>query len=137
MHVPNTSTPSIIIFANAMTMAIYTCPMCQPKTTLQIFSRSLSPLPLFSISALISGYVTCLNASHSRRRLRCHYIVLAGLFQAIVFLSLPLIPPFFPNHSTHSHLIRIHFIPYCYTYRTPDPQDEEEYWSYILMPDTV
>src|SRR5882762_8007909 len=106
MHVPNTSTPSIIIFANAMTMAIYTCPMCQPKTTLQIFSRSLSPLPLFSISALISGYVTCLNASHSRRRLHCHYIVLAGLFRMSRLSLITSYPSFshsFDSFASHSH----------------------------------
>jgi len=66
-----------------MTMAIYMCYVLPKDNIADIFMKPL-PLPLFSISALISGYVTCLTLPIQGGRLYCHYVVLAGLFKRVL-----------------------------------------------------
>ena len=67
MPMPSTSIPNGTIFMNVTKTVIYMYHMCQPKKTLPISSRRLSPLlPSYTFTHIL-GSATCLSILHSRR----------------------------------------------------------------------
>src|ERR1700683_352181 len=116
MHVPNTSIPNAITFANASMTPIFISPTSTPLTTSPTSLQNLSLCLLFSDCVCSSDFATSLRIFHSRRSYCAHLFLVLSLF--LIHLVLHFSSHSFSSHSPFFisfHLIRTNYI-LCYLY---------------------
>jgi len=96
MHVPNTSIPDAITFANASMTPIFISPMSTPLTTSPTSLQNLSLRLLFSDCVHSSDFATSLRIFHLRRSYCAHLFLVSSLFLIHLILH-------FSSHSYSSH----------------------------------
>ena len=123
-HVPNTSIPDVITFANALMTPIFISPTSTPLTTSPTSLQNLSLRLLFSDCVRSSDFATSLRIFHSRRSYCAYLFLVSSLF--LIHLILHFSSHFisFARSTFYATSTQITLYPYYFT----GPQVEEEFW---------